>query len=447
IAAAVTAGSLINIDAGVDTTGGFIMTSAGSLSTTASNSTITVDTGSAGGNVTLESGSQIRTQSGKLTADFFNHPGLEAHEEPENQLLTETSKEATILVEMAKGADVLARVDWQDHINSIEYKKLPEATDNNQTTDENHKVVHGFRHEYSKPKTQNDEVQIFASIHAFAPVSADGAGTITIHAEGVDVLEDSRFHAETSITVLDAVADALVMMPEVRAMDLRTIVAPLVTEPTIFIQRSAMIVSREYTTLATPNVPSTAKPHFYFIKFGAYQPGEKSEDSFSENFELKDEEGEVFDMGLLPKLFSRLPDNYYEIFRKDGDSEQLVTRFIIKDGNPIIVPPDYPRIEEQNPKPDLQKQEPDDSKQPKMNDSAERLRAKVLQQAKTLLPKTSSKAQPAKGLGASSSSDKTTPSVIEHLGKTPVISIAGSLIASSPFRLRQPDRPKVESAD
>lgn len=414
------------------------MTSAGSLSTTASNSTISVDTGSAGGNVTLESGSQIETTSGKLTADFFNNPNLEVREEPENQELTNSQRKATIRVEMAEEAYVAARIDWQDQVIQIDYEGFNEPN--------NGLASKKLEHEYVEPNNQNDEVAIYVSINAFAPLEVTGPATISIRAEGKDVLEDSRFHAETSITVIGKMAGALAMMPEVRAMNLRTIVSPLVTEPTIFIQRSAMIVSREYTP-ATSNVQDTARPPFYFIKFEAFQAGEKSDKSSFEQFELKDEEGEVFDMGLLPKLFSRLPDNYYEIFRKDGDSEQLVTRFIIKDGNPIIVPPDYPRIEEQNPNPDLQKQEPGESKQPKMNDSAEKLRAKVLQQAKTLLPEASSKAQPAKGLGASSSSDKTTPSVIEHLGKTPVISIAGSLIASSSFRLRQPDRPKVESAD
>ncbi|MGI9459654.1 MAG: hypothetical protein ACR2NF_06625, partial [Pirellulales bacterium] len=419
---------------------------------------ITINGGSGGpgvsangsGDVLLEAAqdvfinADVISGNGTLTKDFYEDPDLLAVQQQTEQVLTNENRTANIDVRVAAETLVGVVIDWQELDAERDYMLFNQA-------------INGFflasleRTYQNAPITSDSKVVIDVSINAFAPETPDGKGTIRIFENGEDVLTQDRFQTTVSIKVVGNMTGEVVMMPSTPELDLRTVPAPMMTAPPIIIQQNDSIITREYGQ-STSSTPRIEKP-FFFLKFEGLIP-QKSDGDLSLDYQLKslsatEENSDAdFDVDQLPILFGRLPDNYYELFLKDGASEQLIMRFIIQDGNPINVPPEFSRIGLSNEFDNQERskkdstgvdQEVDVSGKPhrkrdkEVNDKVE------LSSPDTAIfpPETESTDEPATADGTAGPEELRPLSFIEELGRTPVIALAGTLLTGTRYRYEQ----------
>ena len=374
--------------------------------------------------------SRLTTNSGTLTKEFYEEASLIVSEVTPALL---SAGERTVKfrplfslttsnTEISETTPTTVSIDWKDGVqgitevdsnNTATTYTEPESTEFIQPAD-------GFiSHRYeTNPEAVDGQATIVLSASNLA------SGTIQVKQNHEDILLTETFSSRFTTTVVIAVtpdlAGTFVAMPSMKDMEsLSKSLIMLVIPPTTN-QQAISITPREYST-TTPSVSSASPPEsYYFLKVDGLDV--KS----SRTLEIKSignqtgTDQEPFQIADLPMLFSKLPDNYYELHQKDGTSERFILRFIIEDGSPRDVPVNFRKLPVQN-----------SELAPKPNSNGQ-VEAEVKDDTVDITTGTTSKPQdsdqPTKQLPRQLNDDSSSYSSIQKLGITPVVSFAGVLL-------------------
>ncbi|MAI34465.1 MAG: hypothetical protein CMM07_22715, partial [Rhodopirellula sp.] len=373
--------------------------------------------------------------SGTLTQNCYLDPDLKAELDPLDQQLTNENPNAKFNVYVAPGSTFGVGIGWKGLATEQAY--VLNGVGGGSTTTA---VELPFN---TTLKLIENTAVIAVSLNAFAP-SSEGVGTIQIFENGENVLAQDRFHTMVSVKVSANMTGGVVMMPTTADLVSRTVPAPTITATPIIIQQNENITTREYGQ-SSSSTPRAEKP-FFFLKFEGLVPQESDKD-LSLDYQLKNlsatakDSDTDFDVDQLPILFGRLPDNYYELFLKDGASEQLIMRFIIQDGNPVNVPPEFSRIELGNNLDNQERIKQDTTGGEQEGNASEKQNRKRNKEVHDNIELSSpdpaelpAEPQPSdKPASVDGTKEPPPVSFIEELGRTPAIALAGTLLTGNRY--------------